>query len=204
MCINRAQSNITFYGFCVWSCAIIIISSTSLTKRIPTHPIPHLTCTWKLRFGSYTICTLVHRLGHLSCQQIRLILVLCLGIHSHHILSPRRSHKSTATGIFPNQAVDLLLQTIGGHTDTLCVRCRNDIAILDQHLQLPVWQILVLIRPVTHVPSLVQQDRLHQQHVRNSITHCLIDQVDDPQELFSRANNVLVRTIMERESRALE
>mmetsp|Transcript_28731 Transcript_28731/g.62941 ORF Transcript_28731/g.62941 Transcript_28731/m.62941 type:complete len:429 (+) Transcript_28731:216-1502(+) len=111
---------------------------------------------------------------HSQSQLVRLLLRRGLGIHSHHILRARGSHKGAAALVPRNGLVDERLQSCGRLHLGLRVHRLDHRAVRHLHLELTGGEVGVEGGPVGEAPLAVGEDGLHHKHAAEGVPHRLV------------------------------
>lgn len=110
----------------------------------------------------------------------------CLCIDTHCIFSTTGTGKTSSFVVPRHEGFDLGLKTRGGLELTLCIVGLEDGAIIYLDSDETGREVSVGSKPFLRAPSLMGEDSFNQEHVRNSIANCLVDQVSEALQTFNR------------------
>lgn len=100
-----------------------------------------------------------------------------LGVHPDTVLRPARSNERPSGIVLFNLLVDQRLHPSGLDQPPLGVRRRERVPVLDVHLDEPVGQVKVRRVPLCRSPAAVNEDRNHEEQVRERVPDRLVDEL---------------------------
>jgi hypothetical protein len=111
-------------------------------------------------------------------ELLRLWARISLSVDANNILSARRTSKGAALDEVATIHINLFLSPFWKVEPSFSVGSLEQGAIENFNFEKTIWQVDVGVLPLLWAPALMSQDHFGEEHVRQSITDSLVDEVD--------------------------
>jgi hypothetical protein len=116
--------------------------------------------------------------SNMSSEFLRLWARISLSVNANNIFSTRRTSKGAALDVVATIRIDLFLSPFWRVELAFSVGSLEQGAIENFNFQKTIWQVDVRVLPLLWAPTLVSQDDFGEEHVRQSVTDSLVDEVN--------------------------